>query len=207
MQDLTAYILVTFVTCATPGAGVLFTVSSGLKSTLRQAWRAPLGNALGCLMMSILTATGIGGIITASDVLYDGLRLAGAAVLVWLGIKSWRSGRMDIVGAAQACARSEQSEHVLRDALLLQTSNPMLFVFLLSLLPQFLTADDPQYALHISILIALFIVICFSVHLAYSCTAVLARRFLSGPNFSFWLNRVSATLFWLLAAGVVRSLF
>lgn len=49
----------------------------------------------------------------------------------------------------------------------------------------------------------LFVGICFLVHLGYSAIAAVARKWLAGPNFSIWLNRVSGALFWLLGLSVI----
>ena len=206
MDELSTYALITLVTCATPGAAVLNTLSCALNSTSRQAWRAPLGDVIGMLIMGAVTAAGLGGIIAANATLYEGLRLIGALLLVWFGVKSWKAGRINVMHAARVHHAADKDPHVMRNAVLLQATNPMLIVFLISLLPQFLSANDPQYVLHMSELIGVFAAICLCVHLAYSYTAVFARKMLSGPNFSVWLNRVSAILFWMLAAGVVRSL-
>ena len=44
MHDLSVFFAITFVTVLTPGAGVLFTISSALRGGMRSAWQAPLGN-------------------------------------------------------------------------------------------------------------------------------------------------------------------
>ena len=83
----------------------------------------------------------------------------------------------------------------------------MLIVFLLSLLPQFISPTDPDYAGRITLLITIFVLMCLAVHIVYSYTAVYALKLLSGPRFGFWVNRVSAVLFWLLGLSVLASLF
>ena len=203
MSDLALFVFVTFVTCATPGAGVLYTVSSAFRGGLVRAWQAPLGNAAGVLAMSILSATGMGAVIAASPVLFYGLQSIGALVLFWLGVKSWRAPAIDFVRLAQSADGSaKRGSGYFWAAAVLQTTNPMLIVYLLSLLPQFVSPTESNYAQHATILIALFALICLVVHLGYSYAACFIGSKIRGERFSFWLNRVSAVLFWLLSAGV-----
>lgn len=78
----------------------------------------------------------------------------------------------------------------------------MLIVFLLSLMPQFISPED-DYVSRVTLLSVLFVGICFLVHVGYSIIAAVARKWLAGPSFSFWLNRVSGALFWLLGLSVI----
>ena len=50
MNDLPLYFALTFITILSPGAGVLFTVMSALRSGFQDAWQAPLGNVLASAM-------------------------------------------------------------------------------------------------------------------------------------------------------------
>ena len=91
---------------------------------------------------------------------------------------------------------------IFKGALYVQASNVMLIVFLLSLMPQFISPED-DYVSRVTLLSVLFVGICFLVHLGYSAIAAVARKWLAGPNFSIWLNRVSGALFWLLGLSVI----
>lgn len=203
MSNLPVYFLVVFITSVTPGAGVLYTVSSGLRGGLRTMIFAPLGNLMGVTTVSAISATGLGAMIAASPALYAVLQLAGAGVLFWLGWRNFSAPALDLarVGAAVGEQRSSGRD-IFLGAALLQATNPMLIVFLLSLFPQFI---EPQgsYAVQATLLIAIFAGVCFCVHIAYSFLAAYGSRYLSGPRFSWWLNRVSAVLFWLLGLSVV----
>lgn len=177
MKDLSVYVLVSFIACVTPGSGVLYTVTNGLRGGLRTVLASPLGTTLGVGLMSLISATGLGALITSSPALYAGLQLVSAAVLFWLGWGSWNAGavRLDKLG------RLESND---------------------SLMPQFISPED-DYVSRVTLLSVLFVGICFLVHLGYSAIAAVARKWLAGPNFSIWLNRVSGALFWLLGLSVI----
>lgn len=121
-----------------------------------------------------------------------------------MAMKSWRAPAADpaSVAAARAgdCSGKTKRAQFL-EAALLQVTNPMLIVYLLSLLPQFVHPED-DYVPRITLLIGLFVVLVWAVHVLYSYTAAFAGRRMKGKTFYMILNRTSAVLFWLLAAGV-----
>ncbi|MDO4937518.1 MAG: LysE family translocator [Sutterellaceae bacterium] len=210
MHDLALFFVVTVVTCLAPGAGVLFTISNAFRYGIRHAWKSPCGNATGVATMSIISALGMGSVIAASPVLFYGLQTIGACVLIYLGYKSWKAPALNLMAAGKAHGSIElekASKGVFVSAALLQVTNPMLIVFLLSLLPQFVSPLEEGYAVHVTILLVLFVSICLIVHLGYSYCACLLGTKLRGARFAWWLNHVSAVLFWLLALSVFVNFF
>ena len=208
MSNLSFYFLVVFITAVTPGAGVLYTVSSGLRGGMRTALFAPLGNLTGVVAVSAISATGLGAMITASPAVYAALQVLGATVLFWLGWKNFTARAVSLAGAAEISGKQagKRGLDIFFGAALLQATNPMLIVFLLSLFPQFIDPREP-YAVQAATLIVIFSLVCFCVHLVYSFLSAYGSRYLSGPRFSWWLNRVSGTLFWLLGASVIWKAF
>ncbi len=209
MQDLFLYIVVSAVACLTPGSGVVFTVSSALRFGLPHAWRAPWGCTLGVAFMMLISALGLGGIVTASPILFYGLQTIGAFVLIYLGYQSWKASAVDLMqlDKTQDDKTHPTADKVIFQAALLQVTNPMLIVFLLSLLPQFVSPQEADYVLNITILSVLFTLICLVVHTSYSYAACLVGKFLRGERFAWWLNHVSAVLFWLIALSVFINFF
>lgn len=204
MTELLIYTLVSLVTCVTPGAGVLFTLTSAFRYGRPNFWKAPLGNTVGVLIMSVISATGLGAIIAASSTLFYGIQAASALVLIYLGYKNWTAPARDLSLGAQGAPVRESPNRVFWEAVVLQATNPMLIVFLLSLMPQFMHPQD-NYVVRITLLSAIFVICCLLVHLCYSFIAVTASQWLKGPKFSMALNKISAVLFWILAVMVFVS--
>lgn len=206
-ETLLLYTFITIVNCVTPGAGVLFTLSSAFRYGKSSWMMAPIGNTLGVAIMSTIAACGLGTVIRANEWVFSSMQLVGCMVMIWLGLRCWRAPAVDLSNAAHIAKRkTHQSRSVLLSATLLQSSNPMLIVFVLSFLPQFVSPEG-SYAEQMAVLIAIFVVVCLVVHLSYSYMAVSACKFLRGARFSFWLNHISASLFWLLSAGMLWNLF
>ena len=81
MKDLSVYVLVSFIACVTPGSGVLYTVTNGLRGGLRTVLASPLGTTLGVGLMSLISATGLGALITS----WPAARFSRRALLARLG--------------------------------------------------------------------------------------------------------------------------
>ena len=204
MKDLSVYVLVSFIACVTPGSGVLYTVTNGLRGGLRTVLASPLGTTLGVGLMSLISATGLGALITSSPALYAGLQLVSAAVLFWLGWGSWNAGavRLDKLGRLES-NDSLTFSSIFKGALYVQASNVMLIVFLLSLMPQFISPED-DYVSRVTLLSVLFVGICFLVHL--TVTAPLRRWPASGLQARTSASGSTASARSLLASRAERHL-
>jgi len=89
MNDLPLYFALTFITILSPGAGVLFTVTSALRSGFQDAWQAPLGNVLASACVAVACAADI-DCLTArlqhrAGTLCSGTPLSGLAQLACTG--------------------------------------------------------------------------------------------------------------------------
>lgn len=196
-SSLGLFFIVVFITCVTPGAGVLYTLKNAISYGKNNAFLSPTGNAIGVLFMSILAASGLGAVIHESPVMFYGLQLCGCLLLFWFGWKSWTAPVISLSSSIKSFNPKELKQeriHILTSAALLQVTNPMCIVFLLSLFPQFI---DPKgsYVQQVSLMIAMFVITCWFVHIAYSYSAAaVADRWMT-KSFSFWLNKISAFLF------------
>lgn len=91
MQQIAFYILIASLTIASPGPGVLLTLTNTLNYNLRNAMAGIIGVAAGMGVISIVAASRVRGIITTSQLALLIVKVAGAAYLIYLGIKLFRS--------------------------------------------------------------------------------------------------------------------
>ena len=118
-------------------------------------------------------------------------------------VKTWRKVPPKIVIDAPGVQVPDTAgEGLFSKCFILAVTNPQPMIFCVSLMPQFISPED-DYVSRVTLLSVLFVGICFLVHLGYSAIAAVARKWLAGPNFSIWLNRVSGALFWLLGLSVI----
>ncbi|MBP8881852.1 MAG: LysE family translocator [Dermatophilaceae bacterium] len=148
---LAAFLGAAAVIVAIPGPSLLFTIGRALTVGRRDALLTVAGNAVGLFLQSAAVAVGLGALIAASSTAYSGIKLAGAAYLVYLGVTAIRR-RGDLAahlteatpGAKTAAPQPHRS---LTQGLIVGLTNPKTIVFLGSLLPQFIApsaAPTPQ---------------------------------------------------------------
>ena len=139
---LIAFVLAAGLLTVTPGIDTALVLRTAGVEGARKAALAGLGIALGCLAWGVFVALGLGLLLQASELAYTILRWAGAAYLVWLGVKLIRSPREGVVqGEAEATGGGGWFWRGLLTNLL----NPKVGIFYVSFLPQFIpTGADVQ---------------------------------------------------------------
>ena len=156
---------------------------------------AIVGNSAGVLIWGILSALGVSSLILASQLAFDTLRIAGAAVLIVIGLRSL----LQRGGGTKAGTEAEPRRRAgWRSGLVTSVSNPKLAVFFVALFPQFLTRGSPvlPYALAMAGVIVLLDVLWFST-LAF---AVDRARTLLKPRVQRSMERFTGAV--MVALGV-----
>ncbi len=180
----------------TPGADVVFVTASGISGGWRNGVAASMGIALGSISHVVLAAIGVSAAIMALPWAYDAIRYAGAAYLVFLAIKAWRSD--GDVGEGQGAHSVTQA---LKRGFLTNLLNPKVALFVLAFLPQFTRLEVGPVWQQILILGAIFVatglVVTSSFGIAAGVFGTTIRR-ASGT-----LNKLTAIVFGGLAARLM----
>ncbi|MFF0753011.1 LysE family translocator [Streptomyces sp. NPDC004267] len=136
-----------------PGLDTALVLRSAITLGRRRAFATALGILCGVLVWGVAAAVGASAVLTASRLLYDALRVAGAAYLAWMGIGMIRQtlkerGRPASADAAgdRAGAPTAEETWARSWARGLGTSllNPKNGVFYMAMLPQFIPAGAPH---------------------------------------------------------------
>lgn len=135
VAHLLAFALASFVIIVIPGPSVLFVVGRALAYGRRTALASVLGNELGALVVVAAVALGVGTLVERSVLVFTVVKLAGAAYLVFLGVRALlrRGGRADF--GVPAGARGGWRAGL--DGFVVGVANPKTAVFLAAVLPQF----------------------------------------------------------------------
>src|SRR4026208_1535389 len=88
-----AFLLITFVLVIVPGPIVTLVIATGATRGIRAALITVIGTTLGNAALLAGIALGLNWILKTSAEVFEVLRWAGAAYLVWLGLQSWRTAR------------------------------------------------------------------------------------------------------------------
>ncbi len=115
----------------TPGADMMFCLGQGLRSGPRAAVAASAGITLGVMAHVALAGLGLGALVAAMPWLFDAIRWAGVAYLLWL---AWAAIRH---GATPEQAPPSRASRAFRDGLAVNLMNPKVILFVLAFIPQF----------------------------------------------------------------------
>jgi threonine/homoserine/homoserine lactone efflux protein len=181
----------------TPGPDMLFCFASGVGRGRAAGAVAALGIGAGCLVHLLAAAVGLAGLLAASPVLFDAVRLAGAAYLAWI---AWRTFRAPPPALAGGAAPPGGLGRVFVQGLVTNVLNPKVALFFLAFLPQFVDPAGPVTA-QVLLLGALMNVSGTLVNLAVGLGAGgLGGRIARSPALARALKWVTGTIFLGLAA-------
>ena len=195
IQSWLIYVTLVTVATATPGPAVLFIMTNSTLHGWRKAVFAALGNIVGLLCLGVLAVTGLGTIIKTSEVVFNLIKYAGAAYLIYLGLKLMFEKSLKIDAVNNRLTGSDVSSGIIfLQAFGVAMSNPKAIVFLTALFPQFVDINKallPQF----SMLIATLMVFSFSFLMFYAVIAHKARAWFSKPSRTNIVNRTSGSVF------------
>ena len=135
------------VLAATPGPGIFYVLARTLAGGRREGFQSSFGTFFGGLFHVFAAALGISAILAASAVAFHTVKYAGAAYLVFLGVKIIRSRNAELPVAASSPKGSAFRQGVLTEAL-----NPKTALFFLSFIPQFIAPQLGQVFFQFAIL-------------------------------------------------------
>ncbi len=184
------YFLTVFVVCLAPGIGVVYTLSVALAQGMRGGLWASVGCTLATLVHLGVAMAGLAAILHSSAVLFQSVKFAGVAYLMWM---AWGTLR-GTGGLKVAAAEPQPAGEIVWRGIVLNLLNPKIPMFFLAFLPQFLGPGDGTKAI---IELGLgFAAMTFAVFLAYAAVAASGREaMLSRPVVMAWLRRAFAASF------------
>jgi threonine/homoserine/homoserine lactone efflux protein len=196
-----AFLGVSAIVIMTPGPDTAVTVRNTLLGGRLAGILTALGISTGQAIWALATSFGVVALLVASEVLFQAVKYAGAAYLIYLGlhalIGAWRGGDESPV-AARGQARLGPGKAFMQ-GLMSDLGNPKMAVFFASLLPQFATPAEGMFAA----LMALGLVFSLMTFLwlaAYAFVIAKAGEVLRRPAIRRWIEAVTGTL--LVALGV-----
>ncbi|RSF01158.1 LysE family translocator [Achromobacter aegrifaciens] len=205
MQSATliTYSLVAAVSVVSPGPATMLAIRNGAAGGWRAVLPSTLGNVTGLFLLSAAAMLGLGVVLQSSAMLFMLLKLAGAAYLLYIGLRHLL-GRSNIAPPADAAARGPRSAGRLdSEAALVATLNPKPILFFTALFPQFLNAAEPLLP-QFFILTGIFTGMSLVSLLAYGALAHRARRLLRQPRIVTWINRLVGAIFITFGLALLR---
>lgn len=190
--DLTGFAAAVLLIELTPGPNMAWLAGLAATEGKRSGLAAVAGVALGLLANGVLAALGLATLLTAMPALLHGLRIAGAAMMVWLAIEAWRG--------AETKAPPKAARKSFATGALLNLLNPKAYLFFVVVAPEFLNGR----ALGLSEALTLALVstvIATLIHLAIVLAGSRAQAWLADPARTRWVRRGFAVVMLGVAAS------
>ena len=131
----------------TPGPGIFYVLARSLAGGRREGILSSFGTFVGGLIHVLAAALGVSAILAASALAFHTVKYAGAAYLVWLGIRMIRTRN-----AEMAVSASQPSQGAFRQGILTEVLNPKTALFFLSFIPQFVAPERSHVFLQFVVL-------------------------------------------------------
>ena len=194
-----AFVVATAIMIALPGPSVLLTVAHSISFGWKPALSTVAGATVGIAVQLLVAAVGLTSLLNAVAGAFAWLRWAGAAYLVYLGIRQWRSAG-DPVGFDTG---QVSKKNLFVQGLITTITNPKSLIFIAAFLPQFIDAArplGPQFAL----IVPTFLVITFCLTSVWALAAGTAGGFLQRRRTFRSVMRTAGAL--MIAAGAGLAL-
>lgn len=134
---------------ATPGPGILYVAARTLAGGRADGIASSVGTGIGGMVHVAAGAVGLSALLLASAELFTVLKLAGAAYLVLLGIRTIRAARLPLDLASAPPARPRDA---FRQGIVVEALNPKTAAFFLAFLPQFVDPGRGDVAMQFVVL-------------------------------------------------------
>lgn len=200
---LAAFTVALAIAVALPGPGIFAVVSCALGRGLRAALTLIAGIILGDLIYFSLAVMGMAALARSMGELFVVVKFAGAAYLVWLGIKLWREQPADPAATDASAPSAHGDRRNLLAGFLVTIGNPKSIAFYAGLLPTFIDLEK----LSAGDALAMGGIVILTVGLipaAYAVAAAGSRRFFRSPARLRLLNRTAGTM--LIGSGVTVAI-
>ena len=189
---ISAFIAASLVLAVTPGPGVMYIVTRSVVHGRRQGLVSVLGIAAGNLVNAVAAALGLAALFAVSALAFTVVKYAGAAYLIYLGIRLWRASSI-VASESMAGAGAQAAGRVFRDGFVVAALNPKTTLFFAAFLPQFVR-DTGNVGLQSLALGGLFVLIAAVTDSLYALAAGSVSRVLRGGSARLG-RRAGATLY------------
>jgi threonine/homoserine/homoserine lactone efflux protein len=192
--DFAPFLATCLVIELTPGPNMAYLVLLSAQRGRLAGLLATAGVALGLLTIGLLAAFGVAQFVQNSPALYQALRWAGVAYLVYLAWDTWRESRAPMPASADLSA-------AFRRGLVTNLLNPKAYLFYITVLPGFVQPGGNAFA-QVQVLTFLYVTVATLVHVALALGAGALQGILAHPKWRSRAGLGAAILLLTIAAWV-----
>lgn len=135
------FLLTSLIVVASPGTGVLYTLSAGLSRGARASIIAAVGCTLGIIPHMAAAITGLAALLHTSAVAFETLKYLGVAYLLYM---AWNTLKEKGGLSVDEDVAPRSAGKVIASGILMNILNPKLSIFFFAFLPQFVSTTEPM---------------------------------------------------------------
>lgn len=209
------YFAAAWLIALSPGSGAVLSVGHGLRYGVRGASVTIAGLQLGLVGITLVAGVGVGSLLMASATAFMVVKTLGAAYLLWLGWQQWRApvqeghGVLDgatetPTNAATPAEREASASPRQRflTGLFTNLTNPKGIVFMVAVLPQFISPQRPLLP-QLAVLLSTTVFTDVVVMHGYAYTGARLARLLRGAKAQRVQNRVFGGVLMAMGASLM----
>ena len=193
MPDICLFLAAAATVTLAPGPDNIYVLTRGITQGKKAGLVAALGFSSGLIFHTLLAVLGFAAMIKASPITYDVIRYAGAAYLVYLGVRTLRSGAIVKMGdsVVQVAPLRIYLQSVIANML-----NPKVTLFFIAFLPQFVNLQAGHVAAKMLLLAGLFILVTLCIFGGIAFFSGIVGAYLQrNASASLYLNRLAGCAF------------
>ncbi|HEX5171221.1 MAG TPA: LysE family translocator [Cyclobacteriaceae bacterium] len=199
INNLYLFFIASLLLNVTPGNDMIFVASRTISQGSKAGYLSALGIFVGCFVHILAAVFGLSVIIAQSALLFETIKYAGAAYLIYLGIKMMITKPNENIYITEISF--QRKSKIFQQGVLTNALNPKVAIFFLSFLPQFVNASSPYVKMQFLLLGMWFAVQGTLVLLAVAFLLGRTTNFLK-YNPAFWLCQERITGLVLVTLGV-----
>lgn len=195
---LSAAVLITLM----PGPDILFVITQSITRGRKSGIIFAAGLCSGLIFHITAVCLGISVLLYRSPVAFTTLKFAGAAYLIYLGVKAFLHRRQASLRFDAASGSGGQKLY--RKGILMNLLNPKVILFFLAFFPQFV---DPAAESPVLQMLLLGLIFMAQALVIFSCVAVLADKLSAGlmknPGVAYWMNVAEAVIYCVIGVSIL----
>jgi threonine/homoserine/homoserine lactone efflux protein len=138
-----SFVVICVLGALSPGPSLALVIKNTVNGGANKGYATSISHGLGVALYAAITATGVAALIVNTPMLFTLIQYAGAAFLLYLGIKALLSKKTSNIIADETEA-TPPTINGWRDGFLIAFLNPKLAIFFIALFSQFLSAESSE---------------------------------------------------------------
>jgi len=188
------YISVVFIASILPGPSMLLALTHGIEYGYKKSMYTALGNTMASVIQAIVAISGLSILFSTSGLVFEIIRYAGAAYLIYLGIMLFKTRSQNVLNVNSIKEKSSSGFKMFGQAFFIAIGNPKAIIFFTALFPQFLASQTATEFQYLFMILSLGF-IAFACMMIYSLAGHKANGFFKTSLLGKYLNQITGGIF------------